>query len=272
MVIAVPECLLVHPEIAAALPMVESLAVLAASRKGEMSVMITRTDDGLDVAVSGGKPLDAALRADLGALSRQHDLARISWDGEVALLSRPPALRIGKARVVTPPGAFLQATPEGEAALWSAVQEIANGAGRVVDLFSGCGTFALRLAENAAVHAVEGDGTMLQSLDEGMRNASGLKPFTTERRDLFRNPLLAEELARFHAVVIDPPRAGAQAQVEQIAQARVPRIAHVSCNPVTFARDTATLVSAGYRLDWIQVVDQFRWSNHVEIVASLSRG
>ena len=271
-VIAVPDCLLVHPEIAAALPMVESLAVLAASRKGELSVMLTRTEGGLDVAVNGGKPLDAALRADLGALSRQHDLARISWDGDVALLNRPPALRIGKARVVTPPGAFLQATPEGEAALWSAVHEIVGPAARVADLFAGCGTFALRLAENAAVHAAEGDDAMVQALDEGRRNASGLKPITTERRDLFRNPLLAAELARFDAVVIDPPRAGAQAQVDQIAQARVPRIAHVSCNPVTFARDTAALVSAGYRLDWIQVVDQFRWSTHVEIVACLSRG
>ncbi|WP_146584456.1 class I SAM-dependent RNA methyltransferase [Puniceibacterium confluentis] len=271
-VVAVPHCQLVHPDIAAALPMVEQLATLAASRKGELSVMLTRTDNGLDVAVRGGKPLDAQLQADLGDLSRQHDLPRISWDGEAALLSRPPFLRIGKARVVTPPGAFLQATPEGEAALWSAVQEITRGASRVADLFAGCGTFALRLAETATVHAVEGEAAMLQALDEGKRNAQGLKPLSIERRDLFRNPMLPEELARFGAVVIDPPRAGAQAQVEQIALARVPRVAHVSCNPVSFARDCATLVAAGYRLDWVQVVDQFRWSTHAEIVASLSLG
>ncbi|MGY9045609.1 hypothetical protein P775_02080 [Puniceibacterium antarcticum] len=269
-VVAVPNCLLVHPDISAALPVVEQLAVLSGSRKGELSVMITRTDDGLDIAVKGGKPLDAQLQSDLGDLSRQHDLPRISWDGEVALLSRPPALRIGKAKVVTPPGTFLQATPEGEAALWAGVQEIAKGAHRVVDLFAGCGTFALRLAETAAVHAVESEGDMLRALDEGKRNAQGLKPVSVERRDLFRNPLLPEDLKTFDVAVIDPPRAGAQAQIEQIARARVPKVAYVSCNPVTFARDCATLVAAGYSLDWVQVVDQFRWSTHVEIVASLS--
>lgn len=269
-VVAVPHCLLVHPDIAAALPMVEQLAILAGSRKGELSVMITRTDGGLDISVKGGRALDAQLQSDLGDLSRQHDLPRISWEGEVALLSRPPVLRIGKAQVVTPPGAFLQATPEGEAALWAGVQEITHGATRVADLFAGCGTFALRLAETAAVHAVEGDAAMLQALDEGKRNARGLKPISVERRDLFRNPLIPEDLAKFDALVIDPPRAGAQAQVEQIARARVPKIAHISCNPVTFARDSATLIAAGYSLDWVQVVDQFRWSTHVEIVASLS--
>ncbi len=270
-VIAVPNCLLVHPDIAAALPMVEQLAMLAASRKGELSVTLTRTDAGLDVSVKGGRALDARLREDLGELSRQHDLPRISWDGEVALLSRPPALRIGKAEVVTPPGAFLQATPEGEAALWSAVQEITGDANRVVDLFAGCGTFALRLTESASVHAVESDGAMLEALDGAKRNAQGLKPVTTERRDLFRNPLLPDELSRFDTAVIDPPRAGAQAQIEQIASSDVPRLAMVSCNPVTFARDCAALIAAGYRLDWVQVVDQFRWSTHVEIVAGLSR-
>ncbi|SNR36726.1 class I SAM-dependent RNA methyltransferase [Puniceibacterium sediminis] len=269
-VIAVPNCLLVHPDIAAALPMVEQLAILAGSRKGELSVMITRTDGGLDISVKGGRALDAQLQSDLGDLSRQHDLPRISWDGEVVLLSRPPALRIGKALVVTPPGAFLQATPEGEAALWAGVQEITQGAARVVDLFAGCGTFALRLAQTAAVHAVEGDAAMLKALDEGKRNAQGLKPISVERRDLFRNPLIPEELAKFGAVVIDPPRAGAQAQVDQIALSRVPKIAYVSCNPVTFARDSAALIAAGYSLDWVQVVDQFRWSTHVEIIASLS--
>jgi 23S rRNA (uracil1939-C5)-methyltransferase len=270
-VIAVPHCLLVHPDIAAALPMVEQLAMLAASRKGELSVTLTRTDAGLDVSVKGGRALDSQLRADLGDLSRQHDLPRISWDGEVALLSRPPVLRIGKAQVVTPPAAFLQATPEGEAALWDSVREITTDANAVADLFAGCGTFALRLAESASVHAVESEDTMLQALGAATRNAQGLKPVTTERRDLFRNPLLPNELSRFDALVIDPPRAGAQAQIEQIALSDVSRLAMVSCNPVTFARDCAALITAGYRLDWVQVVDQFRWSTHVEIIASLSR-
>jgi 23S rRNA (uracil1939-C5)-methyltransferase len=121
------------------------------------------------------------------------------------------------------------------------------------------------------VHAVESEDTMLQALGAATRNAQGLKPVTTERRDLFRNPLLPNELSRFDALVIDPPRAGAQAQIEQIALSDVSRLAMVSCNPVTFARDCAALITAGYRLDWVQVVDQFRWSTHVEIIASLSR-
>ncbi|MFZ5963638.1 class I SAM-dependent RNA methyltransferase [Thalassococcus sp. BH17M4-6] len=271
-IVAVPDCQLVHPEIAAALPMVEALAVLGASRKGALSVLLTRSLDGLDVAVTGGKPLDTALYAGLADTARQYDLARISWDGEPAITRRAPHLRMSGALVTPPPGAFLQATPEGEAALRSAVHEAVSGAGRMADLFAGCGTFALPLAQGARVHAVEGDGAMLEALAQGHRTATGLKPVTTETRDLFRNPLLASELSGLDAVVIDPPRAGAEAQVAQLGQSGVPRIAHVSCNPVTFARDCATLVAAGYRLDWVQVVDQFRWSTHVEVAAQLTLG
>lgn len=271
-IISVPGCLLVHPDIAAALPMVEALALLAASRKGELSVLITRSDDGLDVAVTGGKTLDSALSVDLAKIAQTYDLARICWDDEVAIASRPPHQIMGRARVVPPPGAFLQATPEGEAALVAAVREATQGASRIVDLFAGCGTLSLPLAETARVHAVESDAGMIAALDKGFRNAEGLKPVTTAVRDLFRNPLLPDELKRFDAIVIDPPRAGAEAQVAQIAKAGVPRIAHVSCNPVTFARDTAGLVAAGYHLDWVQVVDQFRWSTHVELAAQLSFG
>ena len=157
---------------------------------------------------------------------------------------------------------------EPSAALTAAVLEITKGAKRVADLFAGCGTFALPLAQSAEVHAVEGMRTMTEALDQGWRMSTGLKKVTTEARDLYRNPILAEDLVRFDAVVIDPPRAGAEAQIAALAEARVPRIAHVSCNPVTFARDAAVLVAAGYALDWVQVVDQFRWSTHIELAAS----
>ncbi|MDU8910879.1 class I SAM-dependent RNA methyltransferase [Aestuariicoccus sp. MJ-SS9] len=267
-IVAVPECQLVRPAIAAALPLVEALAVAGASRKGEISALVTDSLAGLDVSVTGGKPIDAALRSALADLAREYDLARLSWDGE-SLLRRAPAQRMGRAQVTPPPGAFLQATSEGEAALLSGVEEALDGATRIADLFAGCGTFSLPLAETAPVHAVEGDAAMLAALDHGWRNATGLKQVTHEARDLFRNPLLPDELKAFDAVVIDPPRAGAAAQVAQIAEARVPRVAHVSCNPVTFARDSAALVAGGYALEWVQVVDQFRWSTHVELVAAL---
>ena len=264
--VEVPDCRVIDPALATALPLVDALAQLGASRKSELSVLVTTSLGGLDVAVSGGKEADAAFQQQLAELARTYDCARIAWGPEV-LTRRPPAQRMGAAQVVPPPGAFLQATPQGEAALLADVLDHLEGATHVVDLFAGCGTFALPLAERAKVLAVEGDRAMIDALDRGWRHAEGLRHVTTATRDLFRNPLLPEELRRFDGVVIDPPRAGAEAQTSQLAAARVPRIAYVSCNPVTFARDAATLVRAGYRLDRLRVVDQFRWSTHVELVA-----
>ena len=270
-IISVPNCQLVHSDLTAALPMVEALGVLGASRKGELSVLVTRSDTGLDVSVMGGKEMDVDLHQSLAELAREYDLARIAWDGEIALQRRAPVLRLGSADVTPPPGAFLQATKEGEVALIDAVKRALTGAKRVIDLFAGCGTFALPLARDSMVHAVEGDRDMVNALDHAWRNAEGLKRITHESRDLFRNPLLPDELSKFDGVVIDPPRAGAAAQVAELASAKIPRIAHVSCNPATFARDTATLIRAGYDVEWVQVVDQFRWSTHVELVALLRR-
>jgi len=152
------------------------------------------------------------------------------------------------------------------------VRAAVGPARRVADLFAGCGTFALPLAETAEVQAVEGDRGMLAALDAGWRGAPGLKRVTHEARDLFRRPLLPDELRAFDAAVIDPPRAGGEAQVAAIAASTLPRLAYVSCNPVTFARDVARLCSAGFHLDWVEVVDQFRWSAHVELAAALGRG
>lgn len=270
-IVAVPDCILVTPALASALPMVEELAVLGASRKGELSVLVTETLAGLDVHATGGKPLDGDLRVGLAALGEAHDLARISWEDE-ALTRRPPHLAFGTATVVPPPGAFLQPTQEGADTLIAGIVEALEGAREVADLFAGCGTFALPLAGTRNVHAVEGDRAMSAALDEGWRKGRGLRRVTTETRDLFRNPLLPDDMTRYDGVVIDPPRAGAEAQVTQIAAAQIPRVAHVSCNPVTFARDCATLVAAGYSLEWVQPVDQFRWSTHVECVASLRLG
>ncbi|SEG30626.1 23S rRNA m(5)U-1939 methyltransferase [Thalassococcus halodurans] len=270
-VIAIPNCQLVHPDVMAALPLVEELAVVGGSRKGEISVLVTLTDNGLDLYVSGGKPIDDALRITLSDLTRKYNIARISWDDEIALQREKPILRLGNAPVSPPPGAFLQATKDGEAALVAAVREIVGSGKRVADLFAGCGTFALPLAEKAEVLAVEGDKAMTHALEEGWRQGKNLKKLTPLARDLFRNPLLPDELAKMDALVIDPPRAGAEAQVAQIAKSNVPVIAHVSCNPTTFARDCGTLIAAGYQLDWVQTVDQFRWSTHVEVVGCLTK-
>lgn len=268
-VIAVPGCLLLHPDLIAAFPALEAITRAGASRKGELSLTVTATLSGPDVAVTGGKPLDAALIQDLAGLTETHRLARLTWEGEAVALRAQPMVAMGAGRVPLPPGAFLQATAQGEAALLAAVREAVGPARKVADLFAGCGTFTLPLAETDEVHAVEGDATLTAALSAGARNTHGLKAITVETRDLFRRPLLSDEL-RLDAAVIDPPRAGAEAQVAEIARARVPVVAMVSCNPVTFARDAKVLVAAGYRLDWVQVVDQFRWSTHVELVARLS--
>ena len=212
-----------------------------------------------------------ATRAALGAWAESTGLARLSWDAEVVAQSRPPLHRFGAAMVSPPPGAFLQATLPGEAALQAAVADAVGGARRIVDLFSGCGTFALPLATGAEVLAVETDAPMLAALDLGWRGAPGLRRVGTQARDLFRRPLLADELKGFDAAVIDPPRAGAEAQARALADSDVPVVAAVSCNPVTFARDARILCDGGFRLEWVQMVDQFRFSPHVELAARFTR-
>ncbi|WP_068116115.1 class I SAM-dependent RNA methyltransferase [Tropicimonas marinistellae] len=268
----VPECTLLDPELLRVRPALEDIVRIGSSRKGELDLTVTAASEGPDVFVTGGKPLDMALRAELGAIVGRHSLSRLTWDTELVAMRTAPTVDFDGITVSPPPGAFLQATVDGEAALRASVREAVGNAARIADLFAGCGTFALPLARGAEVHAVEGLVPLTEALTEGWRRADGLKPVSADVRDLFRRPLLAEELNRFDAVVIDPPRAGAAAQIDQIAASNVPVVAAVSCNPVTFARDAAALIRAGFRLDWVRVVDQFRWSVHVELAARLSRG
>ena len=268
-IVDIADCHILRPAIQAALPLLRELTTAGTSRAGELSLCVTETPAGLDVAVTGGKPMDAALFQLLAALADQVDLARLTWDGQ-SITRRPPALAMGRAQVVPPPGGFLQATPEGEAALVAAIRDMTRGAGRVLDLFAGCGTFSLPLAETAVVHAVEGLAAPLQALDAAARRTPGLHRITTETRDLSRRPLLPDEL-RYDAIVIDPPRAGAEAQAREIAASRVDRVAFVACDPVNFSRDAQLLAEGGFVLSRLMVVDQFRWSPHVETVAQFVR-
>ena len=269
---------------------------MGASRKGELRLTVTEAANGVDVDVADAKDLTPQQQAELGRIAVQYGFARISWNGEVVVQAEPPFQKFGRAQVVPPPGAFLQATADGERALLAAVSEAVAGADKIADLFAGCGTFALPLAEHAdvlaverlkveqqlveveadrraalAVLAVEGDAAMLDALLQGWRDASGLHRVEGAVRDLFRRPLLPDEFKGIDAVVIDPPRAGALAQVTELAASTVNRIAFVSCNPATFARDAAVLIGGGFTLDWVQVVDQFRWSAHVELAAQFTR-
>jgi len=267
----IPDCQLLLHTIRAGFPALEALTVLAASRKSEVNLTVTDTLGGLDLLVETERELTGQLRIDLAALAEAHNLARLAWNDEVVVTRKPPDQAFGKARVAPPSGAFLQATREGEAALVAAVLYGARGAKRIVDLFAGAGTLTLPLAEIAEVHAIESSQDMLETLDRGWRHAQGLKSVVTEMRDLYRRPLEPDELNRFDLAVLDPPRAGAEAQIATLCASKLKRIVMVSCNPVTFARDAESLIKAGFSVDWIDVVDQFRWSPHVELAATFTR-
>lgn len=270
-IVPIRDCAVAHPGIVAALPVLAGMVGLTASRAGEARVAVTVSETGLDVELHGARPLDGPLRQRLAAIAESADLARLGYSGEPIAMRRAPTHRFGRARVTPPPGAFLQATREGEAALLAAIREAVSGVGRIVDLFAGCGTFSLPLAEDAAILAIEADAGALAALDAGWRAAPGLRAVRTEARDLFRRPLRPEDLKPFDAVVLDPPRAGALAQAQELARSAVPRVAMASCNPATFARDARVLVDGGYALSWVKPVDQFRWSPHVELVGAFAR-
>lgn len=248
-----------------------ALAERLATARKPLDLQITATENGLDIDIRGhGRPSERERQALIDTAGEQ-DLARLSIHGEILVERRQPLVTMGRAQVLPPPGGFLQATSAGEEALSALVIEACGEARRVADLFAGCGPFSFRLAEARQVHAVDGDGASIAALDKAARNTPGLRRITTEIRDLFRRPLLPPELDRFDAVVIDPPRAGAEAQAKQLALSKVPTVASASCDAGTFARDAATLLRAGYVLQRVMPVDQFKYSRHLEIVGLFRR-
>jgi len=234
-------------------------------------VQVTKTDTGLDVAAEEMKELDLPLREALAVLAERADLARLTWNGEGIAERRPPSLRFGAVAAFPPPGAFLQAARVSETLILDILREGIGGARAIADLFCGCGTFALPFAEHAPVTAIDSEAPSIAALDRAARGHPGLQPVTALVRDLFRNPLLPDELAEFDAVIIDPPRAGAKAQAARLADSTVPVVAMVSCNPASFARDARTLVDGGYQLGTVVPIDQFRWSPHTEVVGIFRR-
>jgi 23S rRNA (uracil1939-C5)-methyltransferase len=236
-----------------------------------LDIHVTATDAGLDVDLRGSGPLTSAQRAALATLATGLRLARLTRHGELIVQREAPTLMMGRARLALPPGAFLQATAAGEDELARRVLAHAAGARHVADLFCGVGPFALRLAEQARITAIDSDAGAIAALQRAAQTTSGLKPVDAVARDLFRRPLLPAELAAFDAVIFDPPRQGAEAQARALAGSRVSKIVAVSCNPATFARDARILVNGGYRLVEIAPIDQFRYSAHVELVALLTR-
>ncbi|MEM7498279.1 MAG: hypothetical protein AAF371_09850 [Pseudomonadota bacterium] len=280
-IVAIEECPVARPALVAAIPRLAELVQLLASRKGELRLTLVEAPAGIDCAVTGTKPLDGPARALLAGATARAGLARLSVEGEPVVTLLAPVERIGQAEIVPPPGGFMQPSVEGAAALTALVIEALDlatlrprrkGLARVADLFAGIGTFALPLAEAADVDAYELEAPALAALDRGWRGARLSGRIACHRRHLFHRPLVGPELEPDDAAVIDPPRAGARGQAEALAASGVRRIAAVSCNPATFARDARILLDGGYRLLWVAPVDQFRWSSHLELVAAFRRG
>lgn len=269
-IIDIEECPVARPRIVAALPDLKRLAGMVAGRE-VVRVGVTETASGLDVALAEGERPDEAGRRRLVATALELGLARLSLDGEVLVAARPPQIMFGTAAVTLPPGAFLQAVAETEAAMAALVGNHLARARHIADLFCGSGTFALRLAAHAEVHAVEAEAAPLAALEAAFRNTQGLRRVKVERRDLSRRPLTVKELAAFDGLVFDPPRAGAEEQARQIARSDVPLVAAVSCNPATLARDVKILADGGYAIRSVTPLDQFLWSAHVEAVALLEK-
>ncbi|MGV8998337.1 MAG: class I SAM-dependent RNA methyltransferase [Parvibaculaceae bacterium] len=275
-IIAIERCPLITPEIEESFARLAEVVAPGLSRKGRASILVTSTETGLDVAVTGGKEApDGALRSELAQRAAAADLARLTWDGDMISERRAPVVSMSGIKVTPPPGAFLQATQEGQDNLVALVLEGVGDAKRVVDLFSGCGTFTSALAVKSSVLGVESEPKSILAIDRAIREqgpAKKLKPVAFLTRDLFRRPLHMSELLKVDAVVFDPPRAGAAAQCEMLAQSSVPVIVGVSCNPATFARDARTLIDGGYRLTRVTPVDQFLWSPHIELVGVFTKG
>ena len=271
-IIGIRDCAVLTPGLLALIPRLSQLAAIAAPPKDALTITATETLTGFDIALTGApKTLSADDRAHLVQIAGALGLARLSLNGDLEMERVPPQLRVGNADVRPGPGGFLQATRESEAAMLARVQQAVGDARRIVDLFSGAGTFSLPLAATATIHAVESDELALAALHLMARKATGLKPVTIEKRDLFRRPLVRTELKRFDAAVIDPPRAGAEAQTRELAASDVKRVAMISCNATTFSRDLKIMLASGWRVTRITPVDQFLWSAHIEIVAALER-
>jgi 23S rRNA (uracil1939-C5)-methyltransferase len=236
-----------------------------------LDIQITAANNGLDVDVRGSGPLPAAMIGKLSRIAEQHRLARLTRHGELVLMRTPPAIAIGPAQVTLPPGSFLQATVAGEETLAALVAEHAGRAKHVADLFCGIGPFALRLAAKARIAAFDNDAGAIAALQKAATATARLKPLKAEARDLFRRPLMPQELRDYDAVVFDPPRQGAQSQSLQLAASKVGVVVAVSCNAATFARDARILVDGGYRIETVTPVDQFRHTQHVELVALFVR-
>ena len=270
-IVPIDRCPILDPHLDGAIEAAWAIAEPLIGVGKPLDIQVTTTETGLDVDVRGSGPVSTKLIEKLSDVARQHRLARLTRHGELVLARATPVITIGAAQVALPPGSFLQATVAGEETLAALVTEHCKRAKDIADLFCGVGPFALRLAAKSKVAAFDSDASSVAALQAAVKATPGLKPLKAETRDLFRRPLVPQELRDYDAVVFDPPRQGAQAVATQLAASKVPTVVAVSCNVATFARDAKILIDGGYRIDSVTPVDQFRHTPHVELVARFKR-
>lgn len=269
--IEIESCPILTPALKNAPDLAQDLGKVYSSLATALDIQVTATDSGLDCDIHGVKDISLNDRMNLSEIAEKYDLARISVDHEIVSERRPPILKFGLANIVLPSGGFLQATVAGEEVLSKLVADKVGAPKHAADLFSGTGTFALRLAEHMSITAVDGWRPAVEALTRAARHTPGLKPVKVEQRDLSGHPLLTNELNKFDAVVFDPPRAGAKEQVYELSTSNVQTIVAVSCNPATFTRDAEILVNGGYTFVSVTPIDQFKWTAHIELVGHFER-
>ena len=270
-IVEIDACPLLEAGFAPALAAARALARALRSTGKPLDIAVTASPEGLDIDLRGSGALTESEARALVELAQRLDLARLSNHGRILALRRRPMIEVGKAKLSPPPGGFLQATAQGEEEIGRLALQAIGKAKRVADLFCGSGAFALRLCEIARVDAFDDNTEAIAALQEAARTLTATKPIEALRRNLFDNPLRAEELEVFDAVVFDPPRVGAAAQASELAGSKVPIAVAVSCNAQSFARDARILIDGGFALEQVTPIDQFRYAAHVELVALFKR-
>ena len=269
--VSTDSCKVVDAQIISRFDLYKKLTKIGASRKSVLKISTTVSETGLDINISNGKPLNVELKLKVTKICHEFKVARLTWNDELIAQFSIPIINFNGISVKIIPKTFLQATKEGEETLIKNVVNSITDANKVIDLFSGCGTFSLPAAKTAKILAIDKSDAMISTIETAWRSNIGLREIRCRTQDLFQVPVLKDELNLFDAAIIDPPRSGAEVQTRELAKSKITRISSVSCNPKTFSRDAEILIKSGFKLDWVQPVDQFLWSSHIELVSQFSR-
>ena len=270
-ILNIENCPILVPALSSGIKIVRDLARIMPIHSKPIDVQLTMSETGIDCNINNFPAQLSELFTVITELANKHNTARISLNREVIVERNPPIISIDSAKVVLPPGSFLQATVEGEKIISKIVLEYAHDALHIADLYCGIGTFAIRMAKKTKVTAFDNDKLSILALKKAINHTQGLKPIVAIKRNLSTQPLVPQELKKFDTIVFDPPRSGAKNQVQQLVASKVKRIIAVSCNPSSFASDASVLARGGFTLKRVTPVDQFKFTPHIELVAQFER-